>query len=67
MIPRRKPSGRKALRKLRVYSGVPETLSKIRFDTIQDSKATKPLAFYVSVSDIASRIGWKGGVGETTP
>ena len=61
MIPRRKPRGRAALKRLRVYPKVPENLKKVKSETFEDSKATKPLAFYVKLADVASRIGWKGG------
>ena len=60
MIPRRKSSGEAALRKLRVYAEVPKELSKVSFTTFEEAKATKPLAYYVPLGDIATRIGWKG-------
>ncbi len=62
MIPRRKPRGRFALKRLRVYSGIPEELVKLTFESFEDSKATKPAAFYVRLSEVSSRIGWKGPV-----
>ncbi len=60
MLPRRKSSGLAALRRLRVYAGIPENLSKIKFGSLDDSKATKPTAFYVKLSEVSGRIGWKG-------
>lgn len=63
MIPRRKSSGEAALRRLRVYGEIPQKLSKASFTTFDDTKATKPLAYYVALGDIASRIGWKGAGG----
>lgn len=60
MLPRRKPKGLAALRRLRVYVGVPEEYSKIKFQGFEDAAATKPQAYYVKLSEIASRIGWKG-------
>ncbi len=60
MIPRRKPKGRLALKRLHVYSGIPENFSKAKFESFDECKATKPIAFYVSIGEVASRIGWKG-------
>ena len=61
MIPRRKPSGVTAIRRLRVYVGVPKNLSKVKFSGFENATATKPIAYYVPLSEIATRIGWKGG------
>ena len=60
MIPRRKPSGISALRRLRVYSGVPEDMKKISFTNFEEAKATKPLAYYIPLAEVAAKIGWKG-------
>lgn len=63
MIPRRKSSGEAALKRLRVYGDIPSELTKAVFISFDDAKATKPLAYYVALGDIASRIGWKGAGG----
>ena len=60
MIPRTKPSGVSALRRLRVYTDVPKGMEKIAFINFDDAKATKPLAYYVPLGEVAERIGWKG-------
>ena len=60
MIPRTKPSGIDAIRRLRVYTHVPEEMEKIAFTNFDEAKATKPLAFYVPLGEVAQRIGWKG-------
>jgi large subunit ribosomal protein L13 len=60
MIPRRKPSGAAALRRLRVYGEAPKELSNVSFTSFDDAKATKPIAFYVPLGEVAERIGWKG-------
>jgi large subunit ribosomal protein L13 len=61
MVPRKKPSGLAAIRRLRVYVGVPEEFGKVKYTDFEDSKATKPIAFYVPLSEISGKIGWKGG------
>jgi large subunit ribosomal protein L13 len=62
MVPRRKPKGETAMKRLRVYVGVPPEYSKIKFEAYKNTAATKPPAYYVSLSEIATRIGWKGKV-----
>ena len=61
MIPRSKPKGISAIRRLRVYSGYPKQYAKATFSGFESSSATKPTAYYIPLSEIASRIGWKGG------
>jgi len=61
MIPRTKPSGAAAIKRLRVYVGVPAEFGNVQYTNFEDSKATKPIAFYVPLSEISGKIGWKGG------
>ena len=63
MIPRSKPSGTAALRRLRVYAEVPKQYGKVSFSNFDEAKATKPLAYYVPLGEVAERIGWKGDAG----
>lgn len=60
MVPRRKPSGLAAMRRLRVYVGVPDAFSSVDPTSFDNAKATKPIAYYVPLGEIAQRIGWKG-------
>ena len=60
MVPRRKPSGLAALRRLRVYVGVPSAYASVKPTSFDNAKATKPIAYYVPLGEIAQRIGWKG-------
>jgi len=58
MLPRDKPSGQAAHKRLRAYIGVPReirTLEKIQFD---NSKIRRSNAYYVSMSDLGRTIGW---------
>jgi large subunit ribosomal protein L13 len=64
MLPRRKPKGANALKRLRAYVGVPEEYSDAKLENFENSQATKPIAYYVSLSEIAKRIGWKGEEGK---
>jgi large subunit ribosomal protein L13 len=60
MVPKRKPSGITAFKRLRVYIGVPEEMKGAKIESFSDSKITKPEAYYISVGEIAKQIGWKG-------
>lgn len=60
MIPRTKPTGAASLKRLRVYEQVPEKFGGVELSRFDEAKATKPLAYYVPLSEIAHRIGWKG-------
>lgn len=60
MVPKRKSSGIESFKKLRVYIGVPDELKNSSMQTFEDTKITKPESFYISMSDVAKQIGWKG-------
>ena len=58
MLPRKKPSGQAALKRLRAYIGVPKELrsfKKIQFD---NSKIRKSSSYYTSMSSLGRTIGW---------
>ncbi len=59
MVPRKKPKGEEALKKLRVYIGVPQEFQdkeKMSFPEIGASNLRSP---YIPVSELAHAIGWK--------
>ena len=60
MVPKRKPSGIVAFKRLRVYMGVPERIKGAKMQSFADSKITKPESYYISVGEVAKQIGWKG-------
>lgn len=60
MVPKRKSSGITAFKHLRVYIGVPEEMKNAKMESFDDSKITKPEAYYISIGEIAKQIGWKG-------
>ena len=62
MIPRRKPSGIAAFKRLRVYIGIPtEFQSSKKIKIFEDVKITKTESYYITIGDVAKQIGWKGG------
>jgi len=58
MLPRKKPKGQQAYKRLRVYIGFPEELRGKETETIPDTGASKLRCPYVRVSDVAKAIGW---------
>lgn len=62
MVPKRKPSGMQAFKRLRVYIGIPDELKNSAMQTFDDAKITKQQSFYISMGDVAKQIGWKGVV-----
>ncbi len=58
MLPRKKPSGVEAHKRLRTYIGTPKELKP--FDKIQLEKAkiTKPAFHYTSMEELGKTIGW---------
>jgi len=59
MLPWRKAKGRQALRRLRVYIGVPKNLENLRFIQFEEAQGGLGKEF-VSLARIASRFGWRG-------
>jgi large subunit ribosomal protein L13 len=60
MVPKRKPDGIGAFKRLRVYMGVPEGMKGAKMKSFDDSKITKPESYYISIAEVAKQIGWKG-------
>lgn len=59
MLPRKKPSGMQAHKRLRTYIGVPSQLRTIKKITIDNAKITRPTANYTSMAELAKEVGWK--------
>lgn len=60
MVPKRKSSGIQSFKRLRVYIGIPDELKSSTMKTFEDTKITRQESFYISLSDVAKQIGWKG-------
>ena len=58
MLPRRKPKGQQAYRRLRVFLEVPEELKGREIQTIPEARAEKLKCPYVTVGKLAKEIGW---------
>jgi len=60
MLPKENTKGFEALRRLKVYIGVPEELSKLPRIRILDASVSRLAGKYVYLADIARELGWKG-------
>ncbi len=58
MVPRRKPKGPAAMKRLRVYIGIPEKFKAMQFTTFEDARATRPIPVYVRVKELSKNLGW---------
>jgi large subunit ribosomal protein L13 len=58
MVPRKKPKGAEAMRRLRVYVGVPPGLDASKLKQFPDTTATRPVPVYVTLSDLSKSVGW---------
>ena len=61
MLPFKKPKGKNALRKLKVFISVPEDLKGQPTITLKQAQAAKLKGPYFLLSDLAKEIGWTQG------
>jgi large subunit ribosomal protein L13 len=60
MLPRRIPKGQQALKRLRVYLGVPEEFKNSKMETIPQASVAKLKGPYFTLGEFAKEIGWEG-------
>ncbi|MGQ0606360.1 MAG: 50S ribosomal protein L13 [Candidatus Nitrosotenuis sp.] len=58
MLPKKKPSGDAALRRLRTYIGVPSGLGASEKTAFDNAKISRPQSNYTSMSELAQEVGW---------
>jgi len=58
MLPRKKPKGKSAFRRLRVFRGIPPWLQKKNLTVFEEAKYKKSPYGYLSLLEIAKLIGW---------
>ena len=61
MIPSKKPRGKQAYKRLRVFMGIPDNLKSQKMETIPEAQAKKLTCPYFTVADLAKNIGWNQG------
>jgi large subunit ribosomal protein L13 len=60
MVPRKKPKGASAMKRLRVYIGLPSGVKAERLIQFKDAAATRPIPVYVTVKELSANLGWRG-------
>jgi len=58
MLPRRKPKGMQAFKRLKVYLGAPLEFKDKKIQTILEASAEKLKSPYITVGELAKEIGW---------
>jgi large subunit ribosomal protein L13 len=58
MLPRKKPKGLQAFKRLKVYLGAPKEFDGKETQTILDASAEKLKSPYITVGELAKEIGW---------
>jgi len=58
MLPKKKPSGLEAHKKLRTYIGVPKQLKPLEKKQLEKAKITKAPSNYTTMADLGRTIGW---------
>jgi large subunit ribosomal protein L13 len=61
MVPFKKPKGKNALKKLKVFISVPEDLKDQQPVYIEEAQAAKLNGPYFTLADLAKEIGWNQG------
>ncbi|KON32238.1 hypothetical protein AC478_00790 [miscellaneous Crenarchaeota group-1 archaeon SG8-32-3] len=61
MVPFKKPKGKNALKKLKVFISVPEDLKDQQLMSIEEAQAAKLNGPYFTLADLAKEIGWNQG------
>jgi large subunit ribosomal protein L13 len=61
MLPFKKPKGKNALNKLKVFISVPEDLKDQQSMYIEEAQAAKLNGPYFTLADLAKEIGWNQG------
>jgi large subunit ribosomal protein L13 len=60
MVPRKKPKGALAMKRLRVYIGLPSGVKAEKLTQFKDAVATRPIPVYVTVKELSANLGWRG-------
>jgi len=58
MLPRKKPSGITAHKRLRAYIGAPKQLKSLKKTQFDKAKITRSTANYTTMADLGRTIGW---------
>ena len=59
MLPYKRPKGKAAFKRLRVYIGVPEEFKKAKFHTVETKKPKEIFERSMSISQLTEKLGYK--------
>ncbi len=60
MVPRKKPKGPLAMKRLRVYIGTPPDVKVPKLTQFDDTAASRPIPVYVTMAELSKNLGWSG-------
>ncbi len=61
MVPFKQPKGKNALKKLKVFMGVPKDFQNLEMVTFDEATATKLKGPHMTLAELAREIGWNQG------
>ena len=61
MLPFKQPKGKRALKRLKVFMGVPEELRDLKTVALEKAQAAKLKGPYFTLAELAKEIGWNQG------
>jgi large subunit ribosomal protein L13 len=61
MLPFKQPKGKRALKRLKVFMGVPEELRDLKTVALKEAQAAKLKGPYFTLAELAKEIGWNQG------
>jgi large subunit ribosomal protein L13 len=58
MVPRKKAKGALAMKRLRVYVGLPSGVDVTKLTRFKDTTASRPVPVYVTMKELSKTLGW---------
>ena len=58
MVPRKKAKGVLAMKRLRVYVGLPEGVDVAKLTQFKDAAAPRPIPVYITMKELSKTLGW---------
>ncbi|MGD1054948.1 MAG: 50S ribosomal protein L13 [Nitrososphaerales archaeon] len=58
MVPRKKAKGALAMKRLRVYVGLPSGVDVTKLTRFKDTTASRPVPVYVTMKELSKALGW---------
>jgi large subunit ribosomal protein L13 len=61
MVPFKQPKGKNALKRLKVYMGVPKDFRDLELIAFDEARATKLKGPHITLAELAREVGWNQG------